>query len=209
MKLCNLGRDLHHGRMAVEMNVLRAYEVAGKYLEGIIDVKDTDDPLNVIICIVPEDVFRNCRTKSMVADPLPSVAPLEHHDFWDEQNAGLVEVENQTPKEFSPDFRRQLKARAMEHEIPIQLIRETTLRPTNEKPDFGERGLTPLSDRAWNISVALYYKAGGKPWILGTAREGVCYVGLVFKRTPKSQDARTACCVAQMFLDDGDGVFQE
>jgi hypothetical protein len=79
-------------------------------------------------------------------------------------------------------------------------------KPTNEKLDFGERGLTPLSDRAWNISVALYYKAGGKPWILGTAREGVCYVGLVFKRTPKSQDARTACCAAQMFLDDGDGV---
>jgi hypothetical protein len=94
----------------------------------------------------------------------------------------------------------------MESRIPIQILRETTLRPTDDKPEFGERGLTPLSDRAWNISTALYYKAGGKPWILGTAREGVCYVGLVYKRAPRSKEVKTACCAAQMFLDDGDGV---
>ena len=56
----------------------------------------------------------------------------------------------------------------------------------------------------WNLGTALYYKSGGKPWKLSTARKGVCYVGLVFRRLSKSK--RTACCAAQMFVDSGDGI---
>ena len=61
----------------------------------------------------------------------------------------------------------------------------------------------------WNLSSALYYKGGGKPWKLATAREGVCYVGLAFRRadaTYTKGGPNTAACAAQMFLDDGDGV---
>jgi hypothetical protein len=67
----------------------------------------------------------------------------------------------------------------------------------------GERGLTPLSDRLWNLGTTLYYKCGGKPWKLRTARDGVCYIGIAFRFT---EDHRSACCAAQMFLDSGDGV---
>jgi hypothetical protein len=93
----------------------------------------------------------------------------------------------------------------MQFEIPIQIIRESTLR-TTDYVEFGQRGLTPLSDRAWNLGLALYYKAGGKPWRLSTTREGVCYVGLVYKKTDPIIGNKTACCAAQMFLDTGDGV---
>lgn len=103
----------------------------------------------------------------------------------------------------SVDFRRQLKARAMKYDIPIQLIRESTL---ILEDDNEERGVTCLSDRAWNLSTAFYYKAGGKPWRLSTAREGVCYVGLVFRQAESDRKSQTACCAAQMFLDTGDGV---
>jgi len=68
---------------------------------------------------------------------------------------------------------------------------------------FGERGLTPLADRMWNLGTTLYYKCGGKPWRLVTAREGVCYIGIAFRRT---NEDNTACCAAQMFLNSGDGV---
>ena len=113
--------------------------------------------------------------------------------------------ESYEPKEYSYslDFRRQIKARVMELEIPIQIIRESTLRLAAAEQRFGVRQLTPLSDRAWNLSTALYYKAGGKPWKLGAVREGVCYVGVSFKNTETSHNA---CSAAQMFLDDGDGV---
>jgi hypothetical protein len=92
----------------------------------------------------------------------------------------------------------------MEYGVPIQIVRESTLRlrePTKEN----SRRLTPLPDRAWNIATALYYKAGAKPWRLATARDGVCYVGIAFRRTDGS-NSRTACCAAQMFLDSGDGI---
>ncbi len=35
----------------------------------------------------------------------------------------------------------------MEFRVPIQIVRESTLRPNNER-QFGERDLSPLSDRA-------------------------------------------------------------
>ncbi len=109
------------------------------------------------------------------------------------------------PYRFSPDFRRQIKARAMQYEPPIQLVRESTLR-LSEGREFGERLLSPLSDRAWNLGTALYYKAGGRPWRLATARDGVCYVGVVFHRVVGAAEDTFAACAAQMFLDDGDGV---
>jgi hypothetical protein len=93
----------------------------------------------------------------------------------------------------------------MEFEIPIQIIRESTLRlgpPTEDSP----RGLTPLSDRAWNLCTTLYYKAGGKPWRLSGARKGVSYVGIAFRKTNPEEENNTACCAAQMFLDSGDGI---
>ena len=60
---------------------------------------------------------------------------------------------------YSVDFRRQIKARVMELEIPIQIIRESTLQSRSGRDNDLVCGrLTPLSDRAWNMSTALYYK---------------------------------------------------
>ena len=38
---------------------------------------------------------------------------------------------------------------------------------------------------------------------MDTAREGVCYIGLAYKR---ADSGSTACCAAQLFLDSGDGL---
>lgn len=102
----------------------------------------------------------------------------------------------------SPDFRRQLKGRMMDHDLPIQIIKESTLYITSQVCN-GEKGTNPLSDRLWNFGTAIFYKCGLKPWKTPWAREGVCYVGLAYKAT---EDGRKACCAAQMFLDSGDGV---
>jgi hypothetical protein len=90
----------------------------------------------------------------------------------------------------------------MEHELPVQIIKESTLRITPQVRK-GEKGTNPLSDRLWNFGTAIFYKCGAKPWKTPWAREGVCYVGLAYKLT---EDGRNACCAAQMFLDSGDGV---
>jgi hypothetical protein len=194
--LLNLARDKDANK--------RAYDVVNLYCDGLRRAKERDEAFSVIVCIVPEEVWQNCRPLSKVKDG---------------HGRGLMASERATrrvqgdlfghydPEEYelSVDFRRQLKARAMEFGIPLQIVRESTLRigpPTEENP----RNLTPESDRAWNLSTTLYYKAGGKPWRLSTAREGVCYIGLAFRRTDDVQKPSTACCAAQMFLDTGDGI---
>jgi hypothetical protein len=91
----------------------------------------------------------------------------------------------------------------MGFDIPVQIIRESTLKLSDETA-FGTRRLTTLSDRMWNLSTAIYYKSGGKPWKLNGARKGVCYIGIAFRCAPEG--GNTACCAAQMFLDSGDGI---
>lgn len=179
----------------------RAHKVVEYYLDGLQKVQKRDEKIGVAICVVPDEVWTNCRPQSYVANAIGDRVSVQELSMRKAGQMGLFDEDPDT-YQLSPDFRRQLKARAMEFDLPLQIIRESTLRYSDDIP-FGERRLTPLSDRMWNICTTLYYKCGGKPWRLVTAREGVCYIGLAFRR---SDDKRTACCAAQMFLDTGDGV---
>lgn len=180
----------------------RAFRVVEQYLEGLRRASNLDEKIGVAVCVVPDEVWTNCRSQSHVADPIGTRVPGK---MVQARKAGQLDFFREyDPEQYwlSPDFRRQLKARAMEFGIPLQVIRASTLKPNDVKV-FGERGLTPLADRMWNLGTTLYYKCGGKPWRLVTAREGVCYIGIAFRRT---NEGNTACCAAQMFLNSGDGV---
>ncbi|MBD1877123.1 hypothetical protein H6F75_26930 [Nodosilinea sp. FACHB-131] len=181
----------------------RANAVVDYYLNEIKLASSKLDPTpNVAICVVPDEVYKNCRPKSKVQD---ATGEKVSRKTINSRKTGQLELLSDVSLEvynLSPDFRRQLKARSMEYGIPIQIVRESTLQLT-DKARKGKRQLTPISDRMWNISTALYYKCGGKPWRLVTAREGVCYIGIAFRR---SEDEKTACCAAQMFLNNGDGI---
>ena len=176
------------------------------------------------ICVVPDEVYENCRPNSTVTFAKRSDAArtkgevrfiqqaISDRDsgqsrMFDDGDASaaaaLEEIDKfELSRGLSTDFRRQLKARMMAHELPVQIIKESTLRVTPQVRN-GEPGTNPLSDRLWNFGTAVYYKCGAKPWKTPWAREGVCYVGLAYKLT---EDGRNACCAAQMFLDSGDGV---
>lgn len=183
----------------------RAYDVVNTYLEGIKVLKKRDEAFNVFICVVPDEVWLNCRSQSQVSHGIgANISAKERKHRITGQTSFL---DNYDPEQYrlSTDFRRQIKARAMEYDVPIQIVRESTLALTKED-ESTNRGLTPLSDRAWNLSTTLYYKAGGKPWKLTTAREGVSYVGLAFRRADPKISCRTAVCAAQMFIDSGDGI---
>jgi len=87
----------------------------------------------------------------------------------------------------------------------IQVVRESTLTP--EDLEEGERrSLQDPASVAWNLSTTSFYKSGGRPWRIAEVREGVCYVGLVFKRIENAKGQDNACCGAQMFLSTGEGV---
>lgn len=183
----------------------RVYAVVELYLESMKALQKRDEAFSLIVCVVPDYVHKNCRALSRVVD---AVGERVTESQLVQRRAGQLEMfERWDPNtyDYSLDFRNQLKARAMAIGIPIQIIRESTLQ-TGEAQSRREMQLTPLADRAWNLSVTSYYKAGGKPWRLMGARDGVCYVGLAYRRRDPSSDARSACCAAQMFLDSGDGV---
>lgn len=110
--------------------------------------------------------------------------------------------------QYATHFRRQLKARLLKEKIVTQIVRETTLTPEEFRKENGMlvRRVEDPATIAWKLGTGAYYKAGGKPWQLADVRPGVCYVGLVYKRSDLTSDKRHACCAAQMFLTDGEGV---
>lgn len=182
----------------------RAASVVDRYLHGIERMRQRDERVDVVVCVVPDLVYLNCRPKSRVSNGLGYSPSKQTRKERQRGQADLFEGFDPQIYAYSVDFRRQLKARSMQFGIPIQIVRESTL--VLEGSNESGRRMTPASDRAWNLGVALYYKAGGKPWRLAAAREGVCYIGLSYKRVDPASSNRTAACAAQMFLDSGDGI---
>lgn len=202
----------------------RAYAVANLYMQPMNRLSKLDARPALAVCIVPDEVYENCRPNSSVSSAKRSDAVRSRGEIaflkqaiddrkigqsrmFDDDDplatAALEEIDEfEQARNLSPDFRRQLKARMMAHELPVQIIKESTLRITPQVRN-GEPGTNPLSDRLWNFGTAVFYKCGAKPWKTPWAREGVCYVGIAYKLT---EDGRNACCAAQMFLDSGDGV---
>ena len=95
------------------------------------------------------------------------------------------------------DFRRALKARAMQHKMPIQIGRDNVFVD-------GEGNQDPAT-RAWNMSVALYYKAGGIPWRLKLDGPQTCFVGVSFHHMKTTRRHFVHSSIAQAFSSDGDG----
>jgi hypothetical protein len=193
----------------------RVFSTVQLFAEAILKAqRNEDETVDVWFVIAPEEVYKNCRPRSFVsrADRVAAenrltvgkaVALQREPALFDEIN------EQATPYLHDPDFRNQLKALLLEHGIATQILRESTIAYQEFLGPSGEplRDLEILkSEIAWNVSSAVFYKTGGRPWKLNTIRPGVCYIGLVFKQDEKHSDPRTACCAAQMFLDSGDGV---
>lgn len=102
------------------------------------------------------------------------------------------------------NFHDCLKARVLSIRQPIQIVRRSTWDEATPPP-IGMRREDEAT-RAWNIHVALYYKAGGIPWRLRREATDLttCYVGVSFFRSTTRDTLDTA--VAQVFNERGDGV---
>lgn len=195
----------------------RIYDTSSFYADPIIKARREEEKQpDLWFVIIPDQLFKVCRPTQNVSKANKIVAPgkLDPKKIKKVKNIpylpGMEDLSNEERAyEFHPDFRNQLKGRLLKEKVVTQILRESTLLPLEVLTPNGKplRDLSSLrADIAWNISTAAYYKCGARPWKLHGVREGVCYLGLVFKKDDTESDPRSACCAAQMFLDSGDGV---
>jgi len=116
----------------------------------------------------------------------------DEHLVEDEHN----DDEDADEDEAARSFRRGLKAQCLDL-LPTQLLWHRTL--------AGTRGVQDLATRAWNLTVALLYKAQIIPWRLSDVVEGSCFVGISFYHDDESHSPTLRTSVAQAFTDRGEG----
>jgi len=190
---------------------LRVHKLVNIYVTPLIDYyREQELPVNVWIVVIPESIYQYGRPKSTIKKSDETINVRPSKNILSDTSLNLFpefREEDQEIREalqYEVNFHNQLKARLLEDKIVTQIIRESKI--TTE--GFNERQLQQeekiKTAKAWNISAALYYKLGGLPWKMGEVRDGVCYLGLVYKKT--NENNNNACCAAQMFLDSGDGM---
>jgi hypothetical protein len=156
--------------------------------------------------VVPEQVFKYGRPQSRVPKneqtPSKAVGKKAAKTMFTQGWLFEDELKEAEIYLYEKNFHNQLKARILDTQQVLQVVRETTLAGGN----LGEssRRLQDPASVAWNLSTTSFYKAGGTPWRVADVREGVCYVGLVFKKTNLPGRTDNACCGAQMFLASGE-----
>ncbi|RYD86018.1 MAG: TIR domain-containing protein [Verrucomicrobiaceae bacterium] len=188
---------------------------------------DDDAQVDIWFIVIPDDVYLYGRPLSRVPTAI-SIAPQSPLNrkivarfagnapsLFDEDNAAVRVYEHHA------DFHHQLKARLLQSRAVTQVFRESSIRHILSPPSSSEqsdadgveddivdgmgRRMQDGASVAWNLATASFFKAGGRPWRVATARPGVCYVGLIFKRDDLRSKGN-ACCGAQLFLDSGEGI---
>jgi hypothetical protein len=108
------------------------------------------------------------------------------------------------------DFHDWLKAHAMGVGVPIQVVwpstyDETKMLTKSRNPDQPRR-LQDEATRAWNLHLALYYKAGGVPWRMCRSASDLTtlFVGVSFYKS--LDNSHLATSLAQVFNERGEGV---
>lgn len=94
------------------------------------------------------------------------------------------------------NFHRALKAACMmeQNAIPIQVIRRQAYVSAEAKQSD--------ATRAWNLGLALYYKAGNIPWRPAGLTKDTCYVGVSFHHLKRRSGDLVYASLAEAFSND-------
>lgn len=170
-------------------------------------LRQLDPCPDVILVAMTERIEKLCRVgigqhdaQAALADDEDEMADVTEAAI--EQDSGSVPVVNQEPAvesniaDGARSFRRSLKASCLGL-LPTQLLWHRTL--------VGSRGVQDLATRAWNLSIALLYKAGVVPWRLADVMDGSCFVGISFFHPDAAKSSSIRSSVAQAFTDRGEG----
>lgn len=196
----------------------RVYKAVDLYEQAILGtVSAEESPVDVWFVVVPDELYRNCRPQSTIvtANRVDSTEGVSRQMVRDVSDGQFLMFDHDLAREVSDayqyevNFHNQLKARLLRRQLVTQIVRESTIAFAEVLNERGKplRDLSVVQqDIAWHLATAAFYKSGGRPWKISGMREGVCYIGIVFKHAELTREPHMACCAAQMFLDSGDGV---
>lgn len=169
------------------------------YEEGIARLAGREMGPNVIVCSLSDELFRRFRdwhafrggdgarrTRRMD----PDSQQLSLFEEGDGESRALEE------RLVYRNFRRALKARAMQHRVPIQLAHSHLF--------SDEVGDDPAT-KAWDVCIALFYKAGGIPWRWHGAPPRTCFVGVSFHHLETTRRHSIYSSIAQAFASEIEG----
>jgi hypothetical protein len=197
--------------LAEKSKILRTNKLVDLFLELIKEFHSKEDKkLDIWFLVIPIAVYQACKPGSWGKDISQGTKV-----YAERRDAGQMSMDFAEYTDYddtlarimdtATDFHHLLKARLIQEKIttPVQLIVDRTLQFRNRETNvrYDEYMKAHL---AWTQSTTLYYKLGRLPWKLGDIREGVCYIGLVYKKLPNDKE-KNVCSAAQMFLHDGDG----
>ena len=187
--------DIDRTRLQQALKIRNRHEAVksavSMYVDRLVAAQDRlENPPGFWFVVIPEEVYVLGRPQSKVrkADRIEGEVRISasRARYLDVQPTLFGEEEKEAEVyKYAAHFRRQLKARLLKDRIVTQIVRETTVAPG----DFQSEGGWPLrrledpATVAWKLCTGAYYKAGGRPWQLADVRPGVCYVGLVYKRS--------------------------
>lgn len=181
----------------------------GLWVEGVRSLIRDIAP-DVVLCALPADVLDKCRVVDVPRPKRPSngrrhrrrarrAGPEQLELNLFDAGAGSIEEASQPqPSDLrSRNFRRALKAAAMDVRVPIQIVTPSLYEEGGKQQD--------PATRAWNLSVALFYKAGGLPWRARAEVEHTCFVGISFHHLFTADRHVMFSSLAQAFSTEGDG----
>ena len=174
-------------------SVLRVYAAAVEKLTN-------QHRLDIVACCLPPEVISTCWTISRSLTPVERAriarqkrradsAQLSFEDQWQSEDTDEDLLRR--------DFRRALKSKTMALRMPIQIVTSALL--------LDEEGNQDPATRAWNSTVAMFYKAGGLPWRVRFDGPETCFIGISFHWLKTSQGDCGYSSLAQAFSTDGDG----
>jgi hypothetical protein len=193
----------------------RVYGTVGLFADRILEAKrEEESKPEVWFVIVPDRIKKYCRPKSFIEPEVRQAAirsfrgARQAQQFLSTRSLFADMEQAALPYAYEEQFHNQLKARLLKDTVLTQIVQESTIaniaRPND--PNADSRAVARQSEIAWNLCTGIFYKIGGRPWKVADIREGVCYLGLVYKKDATSGTEKNACCAAQMFLDSGDGI---
>jgi hypothetical protein len=194
------------------LRIRKAAELYGKSITNICDRVVRPD---VVVCHKIREIEENCKesqsyglTRKEQDKAKELRKKVEIHKILaplDEDTRNFIDMV------IKVDFRKILKAEAISAGIPIQIFKQSTLETLNTTMriptiETAKHRKEDPSTIAWNMAVALYYKANHFPWRVGRLSPGSCYIGISFYYDQTTYQKNMFASLAQVFTDTGEGL---